>query len=428
MSTRRRACGAVSVVFLATTLAQALLGPIPAVQAAEADTGGGQLQILDAEGKPVGACPLKYTDVEADIVGFVGRVTVTQTFHNPLDRKIEAVYVFPLPQDAAVDDMVMTVGDHRIIGQIKPRDEAREIYDAAKAAGHVASLLDQERPNIFTQSVANIEPGVEVVIEISYVETLKYEDGVFEWVFPMVVGPRYIPGGGSAPEPMTTGQPTPQVPDADRITPPVTPKGTRAGHDIGLTVHIDAGMNMYGLESELHEIDVQATGRTRATVTLKNQVEIPNKDFILRYGLATDAIGDAFLVHHDKRGTFFTLILQPPQRVVPEQITPRELIFVLDTSGSMSGYPIEAAKEVMSMAIDAMQPRDTFNLITFAGNTSILWESPKPNTPGNRAAAQEFLGSRQGGGGTEMMKVIHAALGGDHDPGHVRIVCFMTDG
>ena len=154
---------------------------------------GGALQILDDTGQPVGACPLKHTHVEADVVGFVGRVTVTQTFHNPLDRKIEAVYVFPLPQNAAVDDMTMTVGDRRVVGQIKPKDEAREIYEAAKEAGHVAGLLDQERPNIFTQSVANIEPGVEVTIEISYVETLKYEDGLFEWVFPMVVGPRYIP-------------------------------------------------------------------------------------------------------------------------------------------------------------------------------------------------------------------------------------------
>ena len=381
-----------------------------AATAKETQIPGGELQILDPQGAQVGACPLKYTDVEGDIIGFFGRVTVKQTFHNPLDYKIEAVYVFPLPQDAAVDDMTMTVGDRRIIGRIKPREEAREIYEAARAAGHVASLLDQERPNIFTQSVANIEPGAQVVIEISYVETLKYEDGVFQWVFPMVVGPRYIPGGGSAPAPQTKGTPTSQVPDADKITPPVTPKGTRAGHDISMTVHIDAGLELFELKSELHEIVATTDGPTRTTVTLKNETTIPNRDFVLRYRLSTDEIADAFLVHGDERGRFFTLILQPPRRVVPDQLVPRELTFVLDTSGSMRGFPIDKAKEVMAKAIDAMQPFDTFNLITFAGDTRILWSEPRPNTPENRADAQAFLASRSGAGGTEMMKAINAAL------------------
>ncbi|MEE9295256.1 MAG: VIT domain-containing protein, partial [Phycisphaerae bacterium] len=174
---------------------------------------GGELRIITPEGGQAGVCPLRHTDVKADIIGFVSRVRLRQVFYNPIDTKIEAVYVFPLPQNAAVDDMVMTVGERRIVGRIKPRDEARAIYEAARAAGHVTGLLDQERPNIFTQSVANIEPGVEVVIELSYVETLKYEEGEFEFVFPMVVGPRYIPGGGSAEAPMTRGRPTPEVPD-----------------------------------------------------------------------------------------------------------------------------------------------------------------------------------------------------------------------
>lgn len=403
----------------------------PATAVGESRIPPGELQIIGEEGEQVMVCPLKHTDVEADIVGFVARTTVKQIFHNPLDKKIEAVYVFPLPQDAAVDDMVMIVGDRRIIGQIKERSEAREIYEQAKAAGHVASLLDQERPNIFTQSVANIEPGVQVEIEISYVETLKYEDGVFEWVFPMVVGPRYIPGGGTAPAPMTTGTPTPQVPDAHRITPPVTPKGTRAGHDISLTVQIDAGMELHDLESVLHEVDVAADGLTRAAVTLKNQADIPNKDFILRYRLSTDEISDAYLAHYDERGDFFTLILQPPRRVVPEELVSRELIFVLDVSGSMRGFPIEKAKDVMSKMIDSMRPGDTFNLITFAGRTCILWDEPRPNTAENRAAAQALLMSQQGGGGTEMMKAINAALVQTRGAGEgdaLRIVCFMTDG
>jgi Ca-activated chloride channel family protein len=441
--------------FLTLVGGMACLWPL-APAAAQAPIPSGELQILGDEGQQVGACPLKHTDVESDIVGFVARTTVKQIFYNPLDKKIEAVYAFPLPQDAAVDDMVMIVGDRRIVGQIKERAEAREIYEAAKAAGHIASLLDQERPNIFTQSVANIEPGAQVEIEISYVETLKYEDGVFEWVFPMVVGPRYIPGQPTSKipevpaelkgdvvevgehgvqegteEPKGTGwsPDTDQVPDASKITPPVVKPGMRAGHDISLTVHIDAGMELHDLESVLHEVDVAADGATRATVTLKNQAEIPNKDFILKYRLATDEIGDAFLARGDERGTFFTLILQPPKRVVPAQLVARELIFVLDTSGSMRGFPIEKAKEVMAKLIDTMHEGDTFNLITFAGYTSILWEQPRPNTPENRAEAQSLLSALQGRGGTEMMKAINAALTVKNpDPSRIRIVCFLTDG
>ncbi len=392
-----------------------LLSWTPAAgQAPQQGVPGGALQIIGQDGAVAGACPLKHTEVRADIAGFVGRTTVRQIFHNPTDRKIEAVYVFPLPRDAAVDSMVMTVGDRRVLGQIKPRDEAREIYEAARQAGRVAGLLDQERPNIFTQSVANIEPGVEVVIEIAYVETLRYEEGRFEWVFPMVVGPRYIPGGGSARAPMTKGQDTPQVPDASKITPPVTPEGTRAGHDISLRVSIDGGsveMAPFDVESELHEI-VTTPARCPGCVMveLKDRAEIPTRDFVLRYRIGSEDIGDSVLMHRDDRGEFMTLILQPPRRVVPEQLVNRELVFVLDTSGSMSGFPIEKARETMSKLIDTMQEGDTFNVITFAGQTRILWPEPRPNTPENRAEAQALLAKQKGGGGTEMMKAIEAAL------------------
>ncbi|HEY9231264.1 MAG TPA: VIT domain-containing protein, partial [Blastocatellia bacterium] len=184
--------------------------------------------MIDPEkGAIAGACPLKHTDVKAEISGFLSRVVVTQEFENPFKDKIEAVYTFPLPPNAAVDDMTLRVGERTVRGRIKRREEARAIYEAARSAGQVAGLLDQERPNIFTQSVANIMPGERIIVTISYVETLKYQDGAYEFVFPMVVGPRYIPGapvgkqaGGWSPD-------TTQVPDASRITPPVAAKGMR---------------------------------------------------------------------------------------------------------------------------------------------------------------------------------------------------------
>src|SRR5215813_1552733 len=219
------AIGGLTLVFCLLQLAQ-----VP-VQAQTGETSGA-LTVVDASGKAKSICPLKHTDVKAEISGFISRVVVTQEFQNPFQERIEAVYTFPLPQNAAVDDMTMIVGDRTVRGKILPRDEAQAVYEAAKSGGKVASLLDQERPNIFTQSVANILPGEQIKITISYVETLSYVNGAYEFVFPMVVGPRYVPGSptgrrqghGFAPD-------TDRVPDASRITPNSPPPAMRSGHD-----------------------------------------------------------------------------------------------------------------------------------------------------------------------------------------------------
>jgi Ca-activated chloride channel family protein len=267
------------------------------VEAASRKVTQGALQAIGRDGQPRAECPLKHTDVKAEVSGQLARVTVTQKFHNPFKEKIEAVYVFPLPQSAAVDDMTMIVGGHTIKGKIKRREEAQAIYEAAREAGQTASLLDQERPNIFTQSVANIAPGAEVKINISYIEYLKYEDGKYEFVFPMVVGPRYIPsrpigkqGGGWAPD-------TSKVPNASRITPWVDPQDMRAGHDISIKVKLDSGVPIDELKSTLHEIDVARPDDHRAVVRLKDQATIPNKDFILKYDVAGKKISDAVMTH-----------------------------------------------------------------------------------------------------------------------------------
>lgn len=389
----------------------------------------GSLMALDASGKPKSLCPLKHTDVKAEISGFLSRVTVTQQFENNFNEKIEAVYTFPLPQNAAVDDMTMIVGERTVRGRILEREEAQAVYEGAKARGQVASLLDQERPNIFTQSVANILPGEQVKITISYVETLRYEDGSYEFVFPMVVGPRYIPGPAAGnTEPNASDPNTASVPDASRISPKPAAPGTRSGHDISLDVTLDAGLIVDTLESKTHQVDIERPSPTRARLKLKDRSTIPNKDFILRYDVSGRAIQDALITHRSSRGGFFTLMLQPPDRVVADDVTPKELVFVLDTSGSMSGFPIEKAKETMKLALDNLYPSDTFNLITFAGDTRILFPQPVAATKANLRKAQAFLASSSGEGGTEMMKAITAALEPSDNQSHMRIVCFMTDG
>jgi Ca-activated chloride channel family protein len=392
--------------------ATALALAAAAVAAQPARITEGTLIRLDSNGKPAGLCPLKRTDVKAGISGFLARVEVTQEFGNPYEEKIEAVYSFPLPQRAAVDDMTLTVGGRAVKGRIKRREEARALYEAARAAGSMAALLDQERPNIFTQSVANIMPGESVRITIRYVEALKYEDGCYEFAFPMVVGPRYIPADT----------------DASRITPPVARPGTRAGHDLSIQVDLDAGVPIGGLRCVTHEIEVARTGANRASLRLKDAAVIPNKDFLLRYDVAGSRVEDAVLAHRGARGGFFSLILQPPERASAAEVSPKELVFVLDTSGSMSGFPIEKAKETMRLALRGLNPQDTFNLITFSGDTRILFPEPAPATPENLRKAREFLAARQGSGGTEMMKAVRAALDPSDSQSHVRVVCFMTDG
>lgn len=389
----------------------------------------GQLQALDKNGEPAGQCPLKHTSVSADVSGFVARVDVTQEFVNPLREKIEAVYVFPLPQAAAVDRMEMTVGDRTIRGEIKRRDEARQIYEDAKRAGHVASLLDQERPNIFTQSVANIMPGERVIIKISYVDLLKYEGGSYEFVFPMVVGPRYIPGAPMGKSGEGGADDTDEVPDASKITPPVTPKGTRAGHDISIDVRINAGTPVGEIESVLHGVDIRRADGDSARVSLRDSATVPNKDFILRYQVAGDLVRTGLLPNTRSAGDgYFSLVLVPPKVPTPGQIAPKEMIFVIDTSGSQMGWPIEKAKDTMKLCVDQMNPDDTFQMLAFSNDVISLFDRPRPNTAENRALAQEFLSSRLGSGGTEMMKAILAALTPPPDERRLRIVCFMTDG
>jgi Ca-activated chloride channel family protein len=417
---------ALAAVFLA------LLILSTSVTSVRADSGAptpGSLQIVGKDGTVAAFCPLKHTDVQAEVSGAIARVTVTQEFLNTSEDKIEAVYVFPLPQNSAVDEMTMQVGDRNIRGIIKERGEARKIYDQAKQTGHVAALLDQERPNIFTQSVTNIVPGASVKIVISYVEVLKYEEGHYEFSFPMVVGPRYIPGdsigkqgGGWAPD-------TNKVPDASKITPPVAKPETRAGHDISLSVTLDAGVPIRNIRALQHKVSVQNTGASSAVVRLDNQNEIPNRDFILRYDVAGGQIDNAVLTHREGRGPgYFTMILQPPARFPESDVTPKEIVFVLDTSGSMGGFPIEKGKELVGKMLTHLHPKDTFNLITFSGDTAILFPEPVYATRETLAKAQSFLESRQGGGGTEMMKAIKAALDPSDEADHLRIVCFVTDG
>ena len=370
--------------------------------------------------------PLKHTDVKAQVSIYLASVTVKQRYHNPYDSKIEAVYVFPLPDDAAVRDFIMVVGDRTIRGVIRERGEARRIYEQERARGHVASLMTQERDNIFTQAVANIKPGKEIDVDITYFHALKYAEGEYEFHFPMVVGPRYNPSGsaegvGAVPRGAsgTSGQKTELSYLApDEIT----------SNDIALEVDIDAGLAIEKLESPSHVVQIDRPAPSRATVRLAPNDRIPNKDFVLRYRVGGEKIKSALAVHREGDKGHFTFVLQPPVSLSDVPATAREMFFVLDVSGSMSGAPLEISKRTMERCLRRLAPGDTFQIITFFNHAESMSPAPLPATAENIKKAMAFVQKQEGSGGTEMLTGIRAALDSPRDPERYRIVSFMTDG
>ncbi len=387
---------------------------------------GGELRIVPAAD---GArCPLVHTDVDAEITGSVALVHVSQVFRNPFDHAIEAIYVFPLSNRGAVDDMEIRVGERSVIrAEIRKREEARATYEAARAAGHVAALLDQERPNIFTQSVANIPPDAEVTVKIRYFETLAYTAHHYEFAFPMVVMPRYVPDTPSA---------VPGTDDPSRINPPfLAPAGgadrpaeTRPGRDIALELRFDAGVQARDIGSATHRIVVTSDGRGGDVVRLAAEDSIPNRDFVLRY--TTDAAVPALstFMHRTEATGYVMALLQPSLDPGPGDLTPKELVFLVDDSGSMSGGPIEQVKEAMRYALDNLNPLDTFRIVAFSDRTRIFAPEALVAAPGDIERAKRFIERFSGNGGTIMLDGVQRVLDEATDPRRLRIVCFMTDG
>ena len=395
---------------------------------AGSDVLAGELRLVDADLPDIQRFPLEHTDVKAEIFGNVARVEVTQSFSNPYDKKIEAVYVFPLPHRAAVDDMEIHVGDRTIKGILKKRDEARRIYEQARKNGQVAALLDQERPNIFTQSVANILPGNRIDVKIRYLETLPYADQNYTFSFPMVVGPRFIPGAFTSDGRRGWSSNTTDVPDASQITPPVLQPGQRSSHDISLAVALDAGTQLVELGSPSHMVDISRRSEGRATIELRQEDSIPNKDFVLRYNLAGNAPRLSLLPHRKDTHGYFLMLIQPEANPAPEKITPKEMVFVVDGSGSMRGFPIEKVKQAMRHSLENLNTNDTFQIIKFSNHAETFAPTPVAATEANIQESLGYVESLSGRGGTIMLEGVRAALTPPKDPERLRIISFMTDG
>ena len=372
--------------------------------------------------------PLKRTVVSAEVSGFVARVTVQQFFANPADRRIEAIYQFPLPANAAVHESTIRIGDRLVVAEIKEREAARKKYEKAKAAGKRASLLEQERPNIFTQSVANIGPGEEIVVAIQYVEELAYDDEVYTFSFPMTIGHRFIPGNPTGRTGHGSSNDSDIVPDASRVTPPILPPELRSGRDIELNLTVDAGFPITEISSPSHEVVLGWEASERVSVSLDPSDRIPNKDFVLSYRIAGKGIETALLTHRTGDEGTFLLMVQPPAEMTGAEAVPKEMVFVLDCSGSMSGQPMAASKRLMKKFIAGMNPDDSFRIIRFSETASSLSPSPLVNTEANRSRGLAYVDALRGHGGTQMIEGIKAALDFEPDPDRQRMVFFLTDG
>ena len=392
-------------------------------------TNGGYMQTAPGAGGKATPLPLTHTGVEAEISGVVSAVKVTQHFQNPGKKPIEAVYVFPLPHRAAIHELVIRVGDRTITGKVSRRARARAIYKRARAAGRTAALLEQERPNIFTQSIANIMPGDKIQVTLRYVENLVPRNGRYEFVFPMVVGPRYVGGQGAGKRSGAGwGANSRRIPDASRFTPRLLKKGQRPGRDIAVRLRINAGgLKVQQLQAVTHKA-VTANSGQRASVVLSPADAIPNKDFVVRYQLAGAKPAVALLPHRDSRGGHFLLMIQPKARMKRRDISAKEYVFVVDNSGSMYGFPLQQAREVVRRCLRNTTRRDTFRIIKFAGSPDQFAPRAVRATPARIAAGIRYVSAMRGSGGTEFLPALKLALSAPKDPGRARIVLFITDG
>jgi Ca-activated chloride channel homolog len=366
--------------------------------------------------------PLKKTWAEANIAGVIAAVKIHQVFENTGGKTIEAVYVFPASTRAAVHAMRMKIGARTVEAKIERKAEARAQYEAAKQAGKRASLLEQERPNVFTTSVANIMPGDRIEVELDYSELLVPEDNVYEFVYPTVVGPRYVGGAN---------------PKTDQwMANPHLGAGQAEPYAWDIKVHLQTGIGLKDVSSPSHKIAVKFAGTSTADVAL-DQTGGGNKDFVLRYRLAGDKIETGLLQYEDPptgkpyaAEKFFALLVEPPLRPVVADIPGREYIFLLDVSGSMHGFPLDTTKELMRHLLPSLRPTDHFNIVCFSGD-NYVW-SPKGSRPASEANIRdgiEAILKHQGGGGTELMGGLQAAYGIPRvGKGVSRTVVVATDG
>jgi len=362
--------------------------------------------------------PLKSTSAEVNISGVIADVRVTQVYKNAGRRPLEAIYVFPASTRAAVYGMKMTIGERVIDAQINKRDDARREYEKAREQGKTASLLTQQRPNVFQMNVAHILPGDEIKVELKYTELLVPTDRVYEFVYPTVVGPRYSNLTAEKADP-----------SEQWLQNPFLHQGEAPPYTFDIKVNMAAGLPIKGLNTPSHKTTSTFEGPTAATIKLDpSESSGGNRDYILRYRLDGDRIQSGLLLYKGERENFFLLLMQPPKRVTKASIPGREYIFIVDVSGSMHGFPLEISKKLLQNLIGNLLPTDRFNVLLFSGGSSVMAEQSLPATPENIQKALRLIESQRGGGGTELLPALERAIKLTKPEGYSRTIVIATDG
>ncbi len=373
---------------------------------------------VKSEYPQVDQLPLKSTSARVQIAGVIADVLVTQVYKNEGRETLEALYVFPASTRAAVYGMKMTVGKRVIEARIRKREEARREFEQARDQGKTASLLEQQRPNVFQMSVANILPGDEIRVELRYTELLVPTDRVFEFVYPTVVGPRY------------SNQAEASAPSSEQwIKNPFHRQGEKPAYRFDLAVTLAAGLPIQDLSCPSHRVSAKFTRPTQAEITLDpSEAHGGNRDFILRYRLDGQQVQSGLLLSEGGKENFFLLQVQPPSRVTSGEIPGREYLFIVDVSGSMHGFPLDISKKLLNDLIGRLRPTDRFNVLLFSGGSKVLSEQSLPATPESLNRAMGLIGRQQGGGGTELLPALQRALALERAAGFSRTVVIVTDG
>jgi len=343
--------------------------------------------------------PLKKTSAGVNVVGVIADVTITQVYENEGKNALEAIYTFPASENAAVYAMEMTVGERKIVARIEEKKKARKDYEEAKKEGKRASLLEQQRPNVFQMNVANIMPGDRITVTLRYTELLVPSDGVYRFVYPTVVGPRY------------TGESKEGSQPADFAHTPYQHEGEDPLYDFDLDVTLSMGMPIQDITCNTHKVNVRYPSVDKALVNLDpSESSGGNRDFVLEYSLAGNTINTGIMLYEGEEENFFLAMIQPPERVEPKDIPPREYIFINDVSGSMRGYPMDISKKIMRNLVGNLRPEDRFNVLVFAGTSGWMADESLPANQENIEKGIAFIDEQSGGGGTNILSALKKSL------------------